>query len=346
MYGDIPKITRRRPDAPRHESAQDLHFTRKKTNTPLRQFLQVRRLRAEDAYAVPLNRRHCDTMTHMTTAWACASTTHNRLKSIHSMSTTFVFLASVAAATPQLGSSASSSATSSANASQRVVQFQPGVRIDWTRHQVELDSEVILREGPLELFACSGGAKAHESIVMLKARPLHIFQALGLLGLQAGRPSWWDEKTRVLHRATGDPVDVLIEWQTSRGTSSAHAYEWMLDLSTDKPLRPTHWVFAGSEKLDDGSFGADLYGTVITVVDFGTSILTIVPPASASAPAASAPPVPPEPATAPAGAATDAQHANTADDLSLIPITERIPPLRTKVTIVLRPLEARPPLKR
>src|SRR5262249_54255169 len=134
------------------------------------------------------------------------------------------------------------------------------------------------RDQALELFACTGGAKAHESIVGLAARPLHIYQALGLIGFEPGAPGWYDEKTQTVHRATGDAVDVLVRWTDGGKTRMVSACDWMLDLSTEKPLRKTHWVFCGSQKLEDGSFGADMYGTVITTVDFGTSILTIVPP--------------------------------------------------------------------
>src|ERR1043166_8218583 len=43
--------------------------------------------------------------------------------------------------------------------------FQPGVRIDWEQKAVEIDARVVLREGPLELFACSPQTKEHESIL-------------------------------------------------------------------------------------------------------------------------------------------------------------------------------------
>ncbi|UCE61208.1 MAG: hypothetical protein JSU63_05560, partial [Phycisphaerales bacterium] len=61
-------------------------------------------------------------------------------------------------------------------------QFAPGVKIDWQRRVVEVDASVVLREGPLELLACSPQTREHESILAVRARPLHIYQAMGLIG--------------------------------------------------------------------------------------------------------------------------------------------------------------------
>jgi len=66
--------------------------------------------------------------------------------------------------------------------------FADGIQINWTRKQVEVEATVVLREGPLELLACSPNTREHESILVIEARPLHIFKAMGLIGLQPGKP--------------------------------------------------------------------------------------------------------------------------------------------------------------
>src|SRR4051812_35934093 len=173
-------------------------------------------------------------------------------------------LAQAAGAFPQTSSTQRVAATTRA-------EFQPGVRINWGKKQVELDGRIILRQGQLELFACTGGAKAHESIVGIAARPLHVYQALGLIGLEPGAPGWWDEKSNIVHPPTGDPVDVQVRW-TERGREQvSSACDWMENLATEKPLSHTHWIFCGAQRLADGQFSADLYGTVITVEDFDTA---------------------------------------------------------------------------
>ena len=89
-------------------------------------------------------------------------------------------------------------------ASGRVVDFAPGVRINWQRPQVELAARIALREGPLELFACSPHTREHESVLAVEARPWHIYQALGLIGLRPGQPVTYDEQNDRWLPADGD----------------------------------------------------------------------------------------------------------------------------------------------
>ena len=67
------------------------------------------------------------------------------------------------------------------------VQFQPGVVIDWAHRQVEIDSTVVLREGLLELVACTPKSREHEALVRVNAQAVHIYMALGLIGVQPGK---------------------------------------------------------------------------------------------------------------------------------------------------------------
>ena len=41
----------------------------------------------------------------------------------------------------------------------------------------------------LELVACTKGAKEHESIVTIEARPMHVHAALLMLGARNGHPA-------------------------------------------------------------------------------------------------------------------------------------------------------------
>ena len=70
--------------------------------------------------------------------------------------------------------------------------YAPGVRIDWTRGVIELDARVVLREGLLELFACSPRTREHESIFVVPAQPRRIYEALGLIGMEPGSPVRYD----------------------------------------------------------------------------------------------------------------------------------------------------------
>ena len=79
-------------------------------------------------------------------------------------------------------------ATPASRPAGRIVDFQPGIRIDFAKKHVEVAARVVLREGVLELFACSRGTREHESVVAIASRPLHVFEALGLIGLTPGTP--------------------------------------------------------------------------------------------------------------------------------------------------------------
>ncbi len=155
-------------------------------------------------------------------------------------------------------------------------QFAPGVRIDWPNLTVELDAEVVMRQGPLELFACSPNTKEHESILRVAARPTHIYQALGLIGLTPGRPIRYDEEKNRWDPPTGDALDIRVRYVDDQGrTVIAAPADW---LSTTKPQATPlqlSWVFAGSYTLPDGRFAADIEGTVLCLVDFEAALIAV-----------------------------------------------------------------------
>ena len=154
-----------------------------------------------------------------------------------------------------------------------MVDFAPGVRIDWPQLQVELAARVVLREGPLELFACSPHTREHESILAVPARPWHIYQALGLIGLEPGQPGTYDEQNDRWVPAHGDRLTIHVRHATPEGPSQVDISEWMLNARTNQPIPPQEWVFCGSRRFGEGTFGADVDGTVICVVDFGTTLI-------------------------------------------------------------------------
>ena len=192
----------------------------------------------------------------------------------------------------------------------RIVEFAPGLRIDYRIPQVEIDAEVILRRGELELFAYSRAPtpKEHETILLLNLSPEAIYCALGLIGLTPGRPPRWLPETQTIQPATGDPVDVFVRHESDGRTVEVSACDWMLDLVKCRPVKQTHWLFTGSRRLDDGTFFANVEGTVVAVVDFDSALLAL--PRS---------------------------YSSSNDQLWLGANTEVIPPAGTKVTLILRP---------
>jgi len=190
--------------------------------------------------------------------------------------------------------------------------FQPGVWVDWSARQVEVAGEVVLRSGPLELFACSPHTKEHESIVRVLARPLHVYQAMGLIGLEPGHAPYYDERLGRTVPATGERLELLVQWSTGGKTRIAPIEQWMLNTQRNQPMGSGDWVFAGSSFSEDGEFLADLEGTVVTVVDFYGALIGLA-----------------------------GSHSSANEALWLAANTSQIPPVGTKVRLIIRPASDR-----
>lgn len=194
----------------------------------------------------------------------------------------------------------------------RIVDYQPGIRINFAVPQVEVEGEVILRKGELELFAYAKAPtpKEHESVLLLRSRPESIYHALGLIGLKPGHPVSYDWQTQTITPAAGDAVDVLVRYELEGEEIEASACEWMWDLNRQRPMARQHWLFAGSTRMEDGQFFADIDGTVVTVVNFDSALLAL-----------------PE------------LHSESDSSLWLAAHSDAIPAIGTPVTLILRPVE-------
>ena len=185
--------------------------------------------------------------------------------------------------------------------------FAPGVRINWDTKTVEVEAQVVLREGPLELFACTPGTREHESIVTVSARPTHIFQAMGLVGLEPGSPVRYDEKQQQLLPPTGETLQLMIRYREHDKLRTVPVEEWLVKADEGNSPGAIRWVFAGSRLLDDKTLGAEAEGTVVGLVDFDTALIAV-----------------------------DALHTSDNEALWLAANTEKIPPVGTPCTILIR----------
>jgi hypothetical protein len=198
-------------------------------------------------------------------------------------------------------------ADSAAAATDHPKDFAPGVRINWHRGEIELDAVVVLREGPLELLACSPHTREHESILAVKARPMHVFQAMGLLGWQPGSPVRYEDKSDHWLAPTGQALELRVRYLDGGVERTVPVEQWLMDVKQHRVPDSLQWVFAGSRTLPDGRFGADVDGTVVCVVDFETALITL-----------------------------PALHSADNDLLWLTANTEAIPPLGTTCTLLIR----------
>lgn len=174
----------------------------------------------------------------------------------------------------------------------------PGVTINLDERCIDLDSIVVLHDGALELVACRVGTKEHESIVAVKAQPMHIHTALLLLGTPVGNPSMWRRPGEAEDEPDGDAlwvhvpprggkVDVSlvimdedgesVERPISEFIAPHRGYHGPVDDDEAEPFPTSTFLFTGSHLQTDNDgrrrYLGDISGNVITVVSFGDEVL-------------------------------------------------------------------------
>ncbi len=189
-------------------------------------------------------------------------------------------------------------------------------RPDKTR-RVLLTSEVCLREGLLEVFLCKRNTKEHESILRTAVDARMIHAALLAAGAKPGSPvQFVNPKTgeEDYKPASGDKIKVLVHYKKGGKLHTHPAQEWITDLKTKKPMAH-EWVFAGSRlfKDPDNPNAPPYYtannGEVIAISNFPDSMLDLPVPVS---------------------------RDNA--ELNFVAATEKIPPLLSKVWVILEPV--------
>ena len=183
------------------------------------------------------------------------------------------------------------------------------VWIDSQEKAVLVDGQISLREGMLEMFACTRNTKEHESIVSANTKAFLVHAALLGLGAEPGTPVRFVPEYKP---PTGTEIDVQVYWVDEGGKAhTIRAQEWIRDIRTKKAM--THpWVFAGSRFWKDEETGKQYYqaegGDFICVSNFGTAMLDI--------------PV---------------HSSQSNEELGFECFTERIPPLGAPVRLILKP---------
>ena len=88
------------------------------------------------------------------------------------------------------------------------------VLLDVKGKKLLLISEVVLREGLLELLVCLKRTKEHESILSVDAQAQIIHAGLLALGAKAGTPVRWQPEYQA---ATGQTIDIFFSWTDEEG---------------------------------------------------------------------------------------------------------------------------------
>ena len=183
------------------------------------------------------------------------------------------------------------------------------VWLDPAKKQLVMRGEVVLRRGPLELFACLKRTKEHEAIVAVDTKAYVVHAGLIACGAEAGNPAKFQP---VFTPARGTEIEVWVEWTDAAGKKQrVDAREWIKDVKTGKAMAYP-WVFGGSGFWTDPQDGKQYYqaedGDFICISNFPSAMLDL--------------PV-------------ESSNANTA--LMFEAFTDRIPPDKTKVLVYLVP---------
>lgn len=168
----------------------------------------------------------------------------------------------------------------------------PGLLINLEQRSVDIDASVCLREGTLELVACTKGTKEHESILVIDAKPMHVHAALLLLGAKPGNPAMrklvGDKKDRWIDvPPRGGPVDVYLVFDDKGKRIEQPISDFIVSsqFQADGPGEegredkfPTHtFLFTGSILHKSGSgpgkYLCDESGNLISLVTFGDEVL-------------------------------------------------------------------------
>lgn len=183
------------------------------------------------------------------------------------------------------------------------------VWIDPKENSVITEGQIALREGMLEMFACTRNTKEHESIVSVNTKAFLVHAALLRLGAEVGHPVQFQPEFKP---PAGTEIEVLVRWIDDKGkTQQARAQDWIKDLKTKKAMEYP-FVFAGSLFWVDPDTNKKYYqaerGDFVCVANFGTAMLDI--------------PV---------------KSSKSNEELEFEAFTEKIPPLGAPVQVVFKP---------
>ena len=177
-------------------------------------------------------------------------------------------------------------------------------------------AEVCLSKGPLEVFCTKNGTKEHEAIVRINFDAKFLHAGLLAVGAKQGKPvQWVDPKTEKpdYKPAHGQVIDVTVHYTLKGKTFTHAAQEWIKD-SKGKGVMKHEWVFAGSrfyknpERPTDPEYYMANNGEVISISNFADAMLDL--------------PV---------------EVTSSNDDLFFQCNEEKIPPLLSKVWVILTP---------
>ncbi len=181
------------------------------------------------------------------------------------------------------------------------------VIFDTNKREVRVLGEINIvgADANIEFFACGKLGKTHESVLILHAEPFYLFTALGLLALEPGMNLVDEGDAR---QPEGSLVEIWVEWERADEIVSRRAEQLMWNAFQERPMQETPWVFTGS-RIINNQLTAQLFHNIIAVYRDPDALFNHPLPTGT-------------------------------DDNTYRVNTDVIPPQRTKVTVIIRPVDA------
>ncbi|NIO59580.1 MAG: hypothetical protein GTO33_09620, partial [Acidobacteria bacterium] len=158
----------------------------------------------------------------------------------------------------------------------------------------------------------------HESLVVIEVRPSDVHAALLLAGFEPGAPGrWhWRDEQLVFTPPRGDRVRIFVRYARGGELVEEPISDWITDARGAASFPSDPWVFGGSLMLENPPvmgpgehYAADLEGSIIGLATFGDEVI---------------------------GFAQVIAHDSTVQAPEWKVAVDRVPPVGTKVTLVIR----------
>jgi hypothetical protein len=177
--------------------------------------------------------------------------------------------------------------------------------------RVWIEAEVCLRQGMLEQLLTRARTKEHEAVLAADVDASVVHTALTLARAEAGSPVKYRPK---FEPPKGTVIRVTLQWKNKDKIERVDAKEWVRNFKTKKTLG-VDWVFAGSQlykdplEPDKKPYYAANDGDLICLSNFDTALLDV-----------------------------PFESTKDNDELYFEANTDKIPPLKTKVWVILEPV--------
>lgn len=160
-----------------------------------------------------------------------------------------------------------------------MVRLDPVSRIwvDRKNRRIVTDGFIALTSGQLEMLACLVGTKEHESVVAVFTKAQFVHAGLLAIGAKKGTPVQWRPEYKP---PTGSRIRVIALWRDEKGKKHAiDARKWVQENRTDGGHLTEDFVFAGSIFAKDPDTGREVYeaevGDLICVANFTSATIDI-----------------------------------------------------------------------